>query len=96
MFFDRNFHTVTVYDIISNFIIISVYTENSYELWVYLYNRIFIEIVYLHIDPIKTKAILQLISSLYKHILRVKGRTIQKKEQGVGHLMYSIFYTGEV
>lgn len=85
-----------MYDISSNFIVISVYTENSYELWVYLYNRIFFEIVYLHIDPIKTKAILQLISSLYRNIITVKGRKIKKEERGMGHLMYSFFYTGEV
>ena len=64
-FFIWNLHTV--YDNISNFMIISVHTENSYELmdrdgsrWIEMvpYNRIYFNIFYLHRDPIKTKALL--------------------------------------
>ena len=60
-----------------------------YKLWIYLYRKVYFSIVYLHRDPISTKAFIQLISSLYEDIIRIKEKGKQRKE---GHIMYSIFF----
>ena len=69
----------------------SVHTENSYKLWIYLYNRIYFSIVYLHKDHMKTKALLQLISSLYVDIIRMKEKDKREKRK-IGHMIYSNFF----
>ena len=59
LFFIWNLHTV--YGIMSNFTVISVHTENSYELWIYDCNRIYFDIIHLHRESIDPKTI-QMIS----------------------------------
>ena len=70
-----------MYFIISIFTIISVHTEKSYKLWIYLYRGIYFSKVYLHRYPISTKALLQLISSLHEDIIRMKEKERERREK---------------
>ena len=60
-------------------------------LWVYFYNRKYFSIIYLHRDPISTKATLQLIFLLYEDIIEWKKEK-EREEGKMGHLMYSICF----
>ena len=71
----------SVHDIIGNFTTISVQTENSFKLQIYLYNRIYFRRLHLHRDPISTKVLLQLISSPYLDITRMKEKERKRKEK---------------
>ena len=71
-----------IHDIIINFIVISVHTENSYGLWIYLYTRIYCDKVYLHRDPINTKATPSTdIIPIYEDIIRVKEKEGKRRER---------------
>ena len=56
---------------------------------------IYFSIVYLHRDAISTKELLQLISSLYDDIIRMKEKERKRREKDGAFNVFHFFYTGE-
>ena len=76
-----------MHDIISNFIIISVHTENSYELWIYLINRIYVNIRDRHKNTPSTDII-----TIWRYFkcIRVKAKKGKRERERVRWFIWFI------